>query len=168
MGDVVKIVRLPKLLMLPFTGPALTNVVRDESGYERNWVHPDITGNNFPWRDCFNECELVFLDFDRTEVSSEHVLSVARGFCSIEPSYEHALRLGLQCPKEHLQADMKYKYMLVFLHEPWVDPYGNHLVMCLHTDLGRRGIWLRQPLNGKNGKWAPYTRFGFLTPCSGG
>lgn len=157
MGDVVKTVELPRLLLLPFTGSVITNVVRDLAKYDRNWIHPEITGDNFPWGNCFDACKIVFLDFDRAEVSSKEVLSAARYLNLEQPSYEHALRFGLQCPHEHQLS----KHLLVFLHEPWTDRFGRKLVIALTRHESRRGIWLREPISGK---WGPFTRFAFLSP----
>lgn len=117
-----------------------------------DWVNDYITSRNFPIRSHEpDEADVVLLDFDH-DPTSEEALVVAEKQGLVRPTYEDALRFGIQHPEE------QRKSPIVFLHEPWLGPHDYRFVVGLRGGASDR----RLSLGLFVGRWGRDFRFAFL------
>lgn len=115
---------------------------------KNDWVN----GENFPMRPMpEGPREIVFLEFDH-DPGSEEVLAEATRQGLERPRYEDALFFGEQHPEEQRSGP------IVFLHEPWQDPYRFLDVLVLYCDGRFRRLGLSYFVN----KWFQRCRFAFV------
>jgi hypothetical protein len=120
------------------------------------YAHSCVTSENFPARPpgAGEARDIVLLAFDRPVTSAEAIgQAAARGLRA--PSYEDALRFGVQYP------DVQRLHPVVFLHDPWLGFFGRRDVLCLWTNAGRRELGLE----GFDDVWSPDHRLAFAAPA---
>lgn len=121
-----------------------------------NYVNPNIASQNFPLRPQFmGPREIVLLEFDHDVISEEAIAEAARQGLE-RPVYEDALRFGAEHP------EVQRERPVAFLHEPWRDPYGDLVVLCLWSDAGDRRFGLGWFDDG----WLRVFRFAFVRKSS--
>ena|GEM_PF-412780 len=124
----------------------------EAGGY--GYAHSCVTSENFPVRSPDGAAparDVVLLAFDGAVTAAE-VLAEAARLGLERPSYEDALRFGVEHPA------VQREHPLVFLHEPWVGYFGRRDVLCLWANAGRRELGLE----GFDDTWDPTHRFAFI------
>ena len=117
-----------------------------------NHANQNINSRNFPVRSAKRGMrEIVLLEFDH-DSTSEEVLAEAAKQGLERPVYEDALYFGVEHP------EVQRERPVVFFHEPWRDPDGYLLVLCLWSDAGFRGL----SLSWFDDRWHRYYRFAFV------
>lgn len=93
-----------------------------------------VEGKKFPLASKAEDVDLVLVEFGH-DPESEEVLAEFKRQGLERPIAEDALRFGEKFPDE------QKKYPLVFLHEPWQDPFGDHVVLVLFYDGSKRRLF---------------------------
>jgi hypothetical protein len=132
------------------TAPRSTEELVEAGGY--GYAHSCVTSENFPVRACARGArEIVLVAFDRDVTAAEALAAAAR--LGLEPpSYEDALRFGVEHPAA------QEEHPVVFLHDPWLGYFGRRDVLCLWSNAGRREL----DLEGFDDKWGERYRFAFV------
>jgi hypothetical protein len=117
------------------------------------YAHSCLTSEDFPARRPATSRvrEIVLLEFDG-EVTSEDAIAGATRLGLERPTYEDALRFGIEHP------DVQRERPVVFLHDPWLGHFGRRDVVCLWQNAGRRELGLE----GFDERWSTGHRFAFV------
>ncbi|HYB44541.1 MAG TPA: hypothetical protein VEL75_22385 [Candidatus Methylomirabilis sp.] len=124
------------------------------------YAHSCVTSENFPVgarASVPRTGEIVLVEFDGDVTAGEVLAEAARRGLE-RPSYEDALRFGIEYP------EVQEKRAVIFLHEPWVGFFGRRDVLCLWCNAGRRELGLE----GFDDSWGPRYCFAFVARESGG
>lgn len=116
-----------------------------------NYANSYVNSTNFPVRSKPGVREIVLIEFDH-DPTSEEVLAEAVKQGLERPLYEDALYFGVEHP------EVQRERPVIFLHEPWRDPYGGLIVVYLWGGAGFRGLSLFYFDDG----WFRYYRFAFV------
>lgn len=130
----------PSVFTVKMGGPENTDQITKALGFPFNdW----ITQKNFPlkpsstpWED---DIEIVDPGKSFTEEEGLQILA-DKGL--VRPSYEHGIRFAEQHGKA---TTSEKKPFVIFLHEPWRDPFGRRRIVCLDRLAQRRRLYLSYP-----------------------
>jgi len=111
-----------------------------------NYVNEWINQKNFPLvaKEIPEDDEIVIYD-PGTSFTEEEGLAILKREGLLRPTYEHGLRFA----REHGTATTSAKKpFVIFLHEPWQDPYGNRRIVYVNRNPDNRELLLHYPDSG--------------------
>jgi len=118
-------------------GPGNTDKIMAGLGFQFNTL---ITQANFPIRPSEPRSEDEIEIFDpRCLFNEEKGFVLLKEAKLFRPNYEHGIRFAEQCGKMEMTLPER-KSFVIFLHEPWKDPYGRPRVICFYRNAEARGL----------------------------